>query len=503
MTNGTDQNFRYRSTIDTPVIGMESEFLVVVDGKDTPPEEIWRRPSDFIDEPVLPRTTKSSHLPTGGAVYFDRGVIEVVTPLIELAPAATARMTRSLWEQVGFVRSSLDGWERRTGHTVALRAFSAHYNISFELRQDQRSRERNIQKLALLLTHLIAPGVIVLGGNRRSTGVGVRPRRDRLEVTADFTPDPALMAATAAFIVGIVREVISWPDYRLSVLDALPVAVLQDVQPGRHTTRKGWLLKDYHFAVSPFTSDVDAAIWKTADGRAISLRDAALQTATFFSDAIARCSDPYSHALIFDVLRGEAASLLDLDDRPPAYDEVGRICRWGRLLPELFDAERLSRSPGRDEVMQEHLAWRESERKRYLDQGDDDADDRMAFPSPGRRASDPRHGLLPPWAGAADRRGGAATEADAERRSGSDRRKTKPSEPLPEYELSRSTYELLFIRLGRRERPKLAGREYEPVSMKGWYHVVLQPADGGENVTVSIEELLRPEVRWRIPITED
>jgi hypothetical protein len=72
-------------------------------------------------------------LPTGGAVYFDRGVIEVVTPVIELAPACTARMVRNLWEQIGFVRGELTNWGHKTGHTVRLKAYSSHYNISYEI----------------------------------------------------------------------------------------------------------------------------------------------------------------------------------------------------------------------------------------------------------------------------------------------------------------------------------------------------------------------------------
>jgi len=36
---------------------------------------------------------------------------------------------------------------------------------------------------------------MLLATNRESTGVGVRPRGDRIEITADFTPDPTMMVA--------------------------------------------------------------------------------------------------------------------------------------------------------------------------------------------------------------------------------------------------------------------------------------------------------------------
>src|SRR5688572_30616581 len=175
-----------------PVIGMESEFNVVLDGVEIDPRAYWKDPSAFIDIPLLRRTRSSLQLPTGGAVYFDRGVIEVVTPVIELAPGCTARVVRNLWEQIAFIRSQLTKWGERTGHDVRLKAYSTHYNISFELSPRELDAHRSIQKLALLLAYILPIPVALLGTNRRSTGVGVRPRQDRIEVTVDFTPDPGL-----------------------------------------------------------------------------------------------------------------------------------------------------------------------------------------------------------------------------------------------------------------------------------------------------------------------
>src|ERR1043166_3656330 len=201
-----------------PVIGLESEFRVFVDDVETIPEEYWRTPRAFVTTPTLKRTTKSVQLPTGGALYFDGGVLEVVTPVVELAPQCTARRARSLWEQIGFVREQLDSWERSSGTRVRLQAFSCHTNISFELPREERHRNRNIQKLAVLLARLLPVPVIVTGENRRSTGIGVRPRRDRVEITLDFTPEPGLMAAATALTVGVIRDVIEWDSYLLSDL---------------------------------------------------------------------------------------------------------------------------------------------------------------------------------------------------------------------------------------------------------------------------------------------
>src|SRR5687767_8181622 len=116
-----------RVRLRMPVTGMEAEFNVVLDGKEIDPREYWGRPSAFIDRPLLTREKSSYQIPTGGAVYFDRGVIEVVTPVIELAPGCTARVVRNLWEQITFVRDELTKWESRTGHHVRLKAYSTHY----------------------------------------------------------------------------------------------------------------------------------------------------------------------------------------------------------------------------------------------------------------------------------------------------------------------------------------------------------------------------------------
>ena len=81
-----------RTRLKMPVIGMESEFNVWLDEVEINPEPYWKHPKNFIDAPLLKREKTSSHIPTGGAVYFDRGVIEVVTPVIELSteePAGT------------------------------------------------------------------------------------------------------------------------------------------------------------------------------------------------------------------------------------------------------------------------------------------------------------------------------------------------------------------------------------------------------------------------------
>src|SRR3954469_3898223 len=201
-----------------PAIGLEAEFATVIDGVQQRPEDVFGSPRRIVRGPLVHRTGRSYHLPTGGAVYFDTGVIEIATPMIEIARGCGARGTRSLWESLGFLRNELDAWEIEHGRTVRLVGFSAHYNVSFDVPATERGNGRSVEQLAYLLTYILAAPVMILATNRDSTGVGVRPRGNRIEITADFTPDAALMAATATLIVGIVRDVMSWPDYSLEQL---------------------------------------------------------------------------------------------------------------------------------------------------------------------------------------------------------------------------------------------------------------------------------------------
>ncbi len=434
--------------LQMPVIGIEAEFKVFVDDVEVTPEEIWRTPSGFIERPLLKRTTKSLQLPTGGALYFDGGVLEVVTPVIEIAPQCTARAVRSLWEQIGFVRDQLDAWEKRSGKSARLQGFSTHFNIAFELPREERSRNRTVQKLALALVHLLPVPVIVIAANRRSSGVGVRPRRDRIEITFDFIPDPGLMAAATALIVGITRDVIARDSYRLDDLD---VPMLAGLEPGRHETRKGWVARNFHFQRDPFRGDLDAEEWMTRDEEATSLRALALDVATQFRESIETLADPFSVELLFSVLDGETPALLDLDDRPAAYDDVGRSTRWGATIPELENFAAL-------------------------------ADDREKH----RRSIDPAEKLAAPWRG-------ESTDRRARTRRYPERRTTNAAAPSPK--LTRSVYERVFLNLGNRKRVRMNGEMLTPVGVRGWYHSILRNAEGEERL-VSIDQLIGGTVEW-------
>lgn len=315
-----------------PAIGLEAEFTTIVDDVTAKPEDVFGSPRNFIRGPLIHRTGRSYHLPTGGAVYFDTGVIEVATPMIEIARGCGARGTRALWENLGFLRGELDAWEAETGRSVRLSGFSAHYNVSFDTGIAD-GQERTVEKLAYLLTHILAAPVMLLAANRRSTGIGVRPRGNRIEVTADFTPDAALMAATATLIVGITREVMRWPSYAIHELARRGIPVVRGFVPERHSSRKGWVAKHTCYPANPFTSDIDASRWPMAHGPRLSLRDIAGRTSRYFWRAISDLGDPTSLQVIAGVMRGRARSLLELDDRPKCYDDVGRLCSWKDIFP--------------------------------------------------------------------------------------------------------------------------------------------------------------------------
>src|SRR5688572_14909789 len=80
-----------------PCIGLEAEFSLYVDGKKERPEKVFGNPRRVVREKMIPRPGRSWHLPSGGALYFDTGVIEVATSVIEIEPRCAIRAARSLW----------------------------------------------------------------------------------------------------------------------------------------------------------------------------------------------------------------------------------------------------------------------------------------------------------------------------------------------------------------------------------------------------------------------
>lgn len=221
----------------------------------------------------------------------------------------------------------------RATATRQLVGFSAHYNVSFALPAGEPANGRTIGQLADLLTYILPAPVMLLASNRRSTGVGVRPRKDRIEITSDFTPNPALMIATATLIVGIVRAVMRWPSYALAELARHDIPVISGFQPMPHTSRKGWLARFDCYPRNPFTCDIDREPWQTERHGELGLRAIAARTLRRFWRPIHRVADPSTARLIAAVIRGRCPSLLDLEDRPEAYEHVGRLCAWDAHAP--------------------------------------------------------------------------------------------------------------------------------------------------------------------------
>jgi hypothetical protein len=141
------------------------------------------------------------------------------------------------------------------------------------------------------------------------------------------------MAATATLIVGIVRAVMEWPSYELVELERRGIPVVRGFAPEPHSSRKGWVAKDRSYPANPFACDPNEAMWRTLAGTTTSLREMASRTTRVFWRSIRSLGDSLSLRLIAAVMSGRAPSLLELSDRPAAYDDVGRLCRWDDLFP--------------------------------------------------------------------------------------------------------------------------------------------------------------------------
>jgi hypothetical protein len=310
------------------VIGLEAEFNLFVDGKTKRPEQVFGDPSRLVRRKMIPRTGKSFQLPAGGAIYFDTGVIEVATPIVEMQRGCCYRATRLLWEQIRYLRAELDHWSKLHGRDCRLQGFSTHYNFSFP--NPRKSKSRNPSKLAFLLAHILPIPVALLAANRQSSAIGVRPRKTRLEVTADFTPDPALMLAACAFVAGAVETILRWEDFGLGQLNRNGIPRITPFRLRKHSSRRGWRVTGDSLGRNPFAADINAPLWKLRDGRVLSLRAIAAESLRPFRPRIRRISDVTTLQHIAAVFDGDARSLLDFSKRPEAYDDVGRVIDWGR-----------------------------------------------------------------------------------------------------------------------------------------------------------------------------
>lgn len=194
-------------------------------------------------------------------------------------------------------------------------------------------------------------------------------------------------------------------------------------------------MRNYHFPRDPFTTSLDSVEWETSRGL-MSLRQIALATALAYRESIKSYADRFSFRLLFSVLRGKSAALLDLADRPAAYDDVGRMTRWGTILPELKNFSSVAI----------------------------DAEDETT-----QRRFDPDATLSPPW----------RRELAPERRG-----------------LTRSVYETVFINVASGKRFQIGDQLLTPVAVKGWYHSVFVDAEGEERM-LSIDQILHANGVWR------
>jgi hypothetical protein len=233
-----------------------------------------------------------------------------------------------LWEQIQYLRKELDAWSARKRCRARLQGFSTHYNLSF--RAPTNPGKRTVINLGRLLAHALPAPLLLLAANRASTAIGVRPREGRIEVTADFTPDAALMLASCAFIAGAVETMRTWRNYELTQLEAHGIPRFSLFQLKKHSSRRGWRVTAKSLAHNPFLCDVNQQTWKLRDGRVLRLRAIASETLAPFREKIRQLGDAETLQHVEAVLEGDARSLLDFPERPKAYEDAGRELDWNR-----------------------------------------------------------------------------------------------------------------------------------------------------------------------------
>ncbi len=114
------------------------------------------------------------------------------------------------------------------------------------------------------------------------------------------------------------------------MLEAKGLPLLAGFRPSKHSSRKGWRAHADDFPRNPFMADPNARDWRLLDGRDASLRQIACQVLGVFRASIRRYADRTTFVHLTEVLEGKARSLLDFEERPAGYEDVGRLINWGR-----------------------------------------------------------------------------------------------------------------------------------------------------------------------------
>ena len=134
------------------------------------------------------------------------------------------------------------------------------------------------------------------------------------------------MNACAPLLAGVITEMARWPEDELrgDALLARGLPLFAGLEPSKHSSRKGWRAHVDDFPRNPFAADPNARDWPLAAGGHASIRQMACEILGAFAPSVRRFADRATFTHLREVLQGKARSLLDFEEGPPAYQDVGR-----------------------------------------------------------------------------------------------------------------------------------------------------------------------------------
>src|SRR5438067_1261613 len=178
--------------------------------------------------------------------------------------------------------------------------------------------------------------LLVNGRRRRPEKVFGDPSRlvrrrmiPRTGKSFQFAAGGAIYLDTGVIAV-VVQTVLRWEDFGLRQWNRHAISRITPFRLRKHSSRRGWRVTAESLGQNPFTSNINAPLWKLRDGRLLSLRAIAAEILTPFHRRIRQIGDSSTLEHITAIFDGDARSLLDFAERPQAYDNVGRTIDWGR-----------------------------------------------------------------------------------------------------------------------------------------------------------------------------
>ncbi|MFA5084007.1 MAG: hypothetical protein WC475_01300 [Candidatus Paceibacterota bacterium] len=188
------------TVIKTPIyIGIENEFQLMRGNRYLDFENYFKRLEKKYGKKHFNIYETAIRTVSGTSIYNDGNEPELCIPPVKIEKGAATNASDLLYlarkELVDFVNPSKDG------NGLSLIGFTSHFSITNPLKLDESKADHQCDDCARIMDYAAVPYSLFCL-NPTSTGIGLRPKFNRLELLGDFVPDIDQNRAFLNFYMG-------------------------------------------------------------------------------------------------------------------------------------------------------------------------------------------------------------------------------------------------------------------------------------------------------------